>query len=237
MRRQLLVDDSLQSCPYLPGRVARMPLYRQFERLGLVEADEAFSLGERRVGRSLYTTACPTCQECRPLRVLTREFELSKSQRRVLSRWDERGRVEIGPPVCTDEKLALYNRHKFGRSLAASDDEPMEVLGYTSWLVESCFHTMEMRYFWMDRLIGVGIVDLGATSASSVYFYFDPDLEISRLSPGVFSTLQEIHFCRQTGREHLYLGLYVRDCSHLSYKAGYCPHERWADGDWRRVDR
>ena len=39
---------------------------------------------------------------------------------------------------------------------------------------------------------------------------------------------------RRTGRRWLYLGLYVEDCRHLSYKARYRPHERLVDGDWRR---
>ena len=75
------------------------------------------------------------------------------------------------------------------------------------------------------------------TSASSVYFYFDPDPEVSALSPGVFSVMQEIELCRQTGREHLYLGLYVGECRHLSYKANYHPYEMLRDGDWRRMQR
>jgi arginine-tRNA-protein transferase len=79
----------------------------------------------------------------------------------------------------------------------------------------------------------VGIVDLGKTAASSVYFYFDPSPEVSRLSPGVYSVLNEIVWCRQTGREHLYLGLYVSGCDRLDYKADYNPHERLVDGDWR----
>ncbi len=229
-----LVYDGLQKCPYLPGRVARMPLYRQLRRLTLEETDARLGTAERRVGGALYRTACPTCQACEGIRVLVPEFQPSKSQRRVLSRWDERGRVEIGAPVADQERVELYNRHKGGRGLAEPDDEPMTPLGYHGWLVQSCFLTVEMRYYWEDRLVGVGIVDLGRASASSVYFYFDPDPAIGKLSPGVYSALQEIDLCRRTGREHLYLGLYVPDSRHLAYKADYAPHERLRDGDWRR---
>ena len=85
--------------------------------------------------------------------------------------------------MAVDEtKLALYNRHKQARGLADADDVAMNALGYSAWLISSCFLTVEMRYWWRDRLVGVGIVDLGRTSASSVYFYFDPDE--SRRSPG-----------------------------------------------------
>jgi arginine-tRNA-protein transferase len=199
-------------------------------------ADQRFENGERRVGQALYRTECPTCQECKPLRLIVDAFRVSRSQRRILHRWQERGRVEVGPATVTEEKLALYNRHKFDRGLAQPGDPPMTAEGYAAWLVDSCFQTMEMRYTLDGRLVGVGILDLGRQAASSVYFYFDPDPDVARLSPGVFSTLQEIDFCRRTGRRYLYLGLYVEKCRHLNYKADYRPHERWLDGDWRRFD-
>jgi arginyl-tRNA--protein-N-Asp/Glu arginylyltransferase len=235
--REILVYDGFQSCPYLPGRVARMPLRRQLRPLDLEDADLRFAAGDRRVGGSLYRTTCPTCAECKPLRVLVDDFKPTKSQRRAANRWSGRGRVEYGPVTCSDEKLILFNRHKFERDLADPEqDPPMTSLSYMGWLGESCFHTMEMRYYLEDRLVGVGILDLGKEGASSVYFYFDPSPEVARLSPGVWSTLQEIEFCRRTGRKYLYLGLYVRDCTHLAYKAGYFPHERLVDGDWRRFE-
>lgn len=232
---QKLVYDGLQRCPYLPGRIARMPLYRQLKRLTLDETDERFANAERRVGTCLYRTACPTCTACQGIRIPVAEFEPSKSQRRASNRWGEDWRIETGPATFTPEKLELFNRHKQARGLTGDDDSLMTPLGYVSWLVHSCFHTVEMRYFHEGRLVGVGIVDLGRTAASSVYFYFDPDEALARLSPGVFSVLQEIELCKRTGREHLYLGLYVEDCRHLAYKSSYHPHERLRDGDWRRV--
>jgi len=234
---QKLVYDGLQRCPYRDGQVARMPLYRQLRRLTLAEADVRFANAERRVGACLYRTACPTCTSCEGLRVPVHDFKPSKSQRRVLNRWRDKVRIEYGPPTYSEAKLALFNKHKQQRDLVAGEDSLMTAIGYTSWLVHSCFPTMEMRYFYEDRLVGVGIVDLGERAISSVYFYFDPDPAFNRLSPGVYSALREIELCRITGRDYLYLGLYVGDCSHLSYKAQYRPHERLFDGAWRRVEK
>lgn len=233
---QKLVYDGSQSCPYLPGRVARMPLYRQLRRLTLAEADGRFANAERRVGACLYATACATCRACEGLRVPVADFAPSKSQRRLLNRWKDRVRIEYGAPTFSPEKLALFNQHKLERGLN-TDDELMTESGYVGWLVHSCFQTMEMRYYLDDRLVGVGIVDLGQTSLSSVYFYFDPDPSLAKFAPGNYSVLQEIELCRRTGRSWLYLGLYVAGCSHLNYKANYKPHERLFDGDWRRFER
>lgn len=234
MKREVLVYDGLQRCPYLRGRVARMPLFRQLEPLGLDDADARFASAERRVGQALYHTACPSCSECKGLRVLVDEFEPSRSQRRVLNRWPDNGRVLIGRPAVDDARLALFNKHKQERGLVEPGDEQMNALGYAGWLVQSCFQTIEMRYYLGDRLVGVGVLDVGRTSLSSVYFYFDPDPEVARFSPGTYSVLKEIEFCRRTDRRHLYLGLYVKDCRQLAYKATYNPHERLVDGDWRR---
>jgi arginine-tRNA-protein transferase len=231
--KSVLVYDGLQRCPYREGQVARMPLYRQLRALTLEETDGHLAQAERRVGTCLYRTACPTCRACEGLRIPVDEFRPTRDQRRVLARWQDRNRIEIGPATYTEEKLALFNRHKQRRGLVAADDDgEMTALGYSSWLVQTCTLTVEMRYFHDDVLVGVGLVDLGRESASSVYFYFDPDR--SDLSPGVFSVLSEIDLCRRTGRRWLYLGLYVEDCRHLSYKARYRPHERLVDGDWRR---
>lgn len=228
---QQLVYDGLQSCPYLPGKIARMPLYRQLRRLTLDETDARFATAERRVGNCLYQTACPTCQACEGLRIPIADFAPNKSQRRVARRWEGHGRVEMGPVAFDHAKLAMFNRHKQQRGLA-SDDAEMTALGYINWLVQSCVLTAEMRYYYDDELVGVGVVDLGKRAASSVYFYFEPSR--ADLSPGVFSVLREIELCRSTGRDYLYLGLYVEDCRHLAYKDQYQPNERLRDGDWRR---
>jgi len=236
VNRQVLVYDGLHRCPYLDGKVARLPLYRQLSPLGWDAADERFAAAERRVGRALYRIACPACTECKGIRVPVRDFRPSRSQRRVLNRWPEEGRIEVGQATVSRAKVKLFNLHKRVRGLAEPDDEPMSPEGYMGWLVHSCFDTIEMRYYLGSRLIGVGILDLGRIGASSVYYYFDTDPEVAQLSPGVYSALQELEFCRRSGRDYYYLGLYVEGCDKLSYKAQYRPNERLVDGDWRRFE-
>lgn len=234
MASERLVHDGLQPCPYRPGQVARMPLRQQLRLLSLEETDERFARSERRVGTCLYRTECPSCRACEGLRVPVREFRPSRSQRRVAKRWEGHSRVDVVPPSWSEEHLRLYNRHKGERGLRGADDGEMTAASYVGWLVQSCSLTVEMRYHYDERLVGIGVVDLGRASASSVYFYFDPDL--ADLSPGTWSALQEIELCRRTGREFLYLGLWVEDCGHLSYKASFRPHERLRAGSWLRSD-
>lgn len=232
-QREQIVHDEPEDCPYIEGQTARMPLRWQFRPTSGNEFDESLAAGDRRVGRMLYRTACPTCTACEPIRIPVRDFKPSKSQRRVIKK-NRDVVVETGPATFSEEKLALYNRHKRERGLAR-DERTMTRRGYEGWFVQSCTRTIDMEYRVDGRLIGCGILDLGALDTSSVYFYFDP--RESARSPGVFSVLMEVAWLRSQGGRHHYLGLYVEQCSHLSYKGAYYPHERLVDGDWRRVEK
>ncbi|MDP2308022.1 MAG: arginyltransferase [Pseudomonadota bacterium] len=227
-----VVWDQMEECPYLPGQVARLPLRLPPRLLTPEELDIRLELGERRSGRMVYRTQCPACTACEPLRVSVARFEPSSSQRRTWRRNRADVHVEVGDPELSDERLALYNRHKMERGLARSD-EPLGAAGYRAWLVDTCVHSKELRYYVGTRLIGVSILDIGRTSVSSVYHYFDPDE--ARRSLGVYSVLREIAWCEELGIEWYYLGLYVRDCVHLAYKGGYHPHQRRIAGEWADV--
>jgi arginine-tRNA-protein transferase len=229
--REELVYDEEQPCPYRDGMVSRLPHRWQRRMLSPVEFDQSLAEGDRRVGRMLYRTACPACVACEPLRIPVAEWQPSRSQRRVWRR-NEDLQVEVGPASFSEEKLALYNRHKSERGLARSE-EPMSRSSYERWFVLSCTRTVEMRYTLAGRLVGLGIVDVGQLDASSVYFFFDPDE--SRRSLGVMSVMAEIAWLKAQGGRFHYLGLYVEDCRHLVYKATYLPHERRIGGAWQRA--
>jgi len=230
--REQVVHDELEPCPYLDGRRARLPLRWQFEDLSPTEVDRALDQGDRRVGRMLYRTACPDCQACEPLRIPVDRFVPTRGQRRVARR-NQDVRVELGPAEFSAERLALYNRHKFERGLAQRES-PMTRSGYEGWFLRSCMRIREMRYLVGDRLVGVGILDVGERDSSSVYFFFDPDE--SRRSLGTWSTMVEIEWLRRRGGRYHYLGLYVADCRHLAYKGLFHPHERRVDGRWRAIE-
>jgi len=232
-QREQLVHDEVESCPYLEGQHARMPLRWQLERLSPAEVDASLARGDRRIGRMLYHTACPSCMACEPLRIPVESFQPTRSQRRVWRR-NADVRVDVGPAVFTEEKLALYNRHKLERGLS-KHERPMGERGYCGWFTETCMRTVEMRYTVGDRLVGVGILDVGERDTSSVYYFFDPD-EAWR-SLGVFSVMVELAWLLERGGRYHYLGLFVDGCQHLQYKATWFVHERLVDGQWRRFER
>lgn len=190
--------------------------------------DRLLEEGDRRSGRLLYRTRCPSCNACQPLRVPTGRFVATRNQRRVL-RHNEDIEVAIGAPQVDEARVNLYNRHRHERDLARSESQ-LTADQYRSWLVSSCVPTVEVAYRVGGELVAVSVLDVGQYAVSSVYHYFNPDH--ARRSLGVFSALWEIAWSRLNGRQWYYLGFYVEDCGHLSYKAGYFPHQRKIDGRW-----
>jgi len=239
MAGELVVHDALTECSYLPNRMARTPL--RYPTGGFVspeDFDECLAQGDRRSGLFLYRMMCPACRACEPLRLEVAEFRPNQTQRRVLRKGQERIHARLGEPGVSAERVALYNAHRVGRGLARNDRE-LGAQDYESFLVESCCQTCEIQYRLSDDpaapLIGVAVCDLGVTSLSAVYCYFDPEHE--RLSPGVFSVLTQLELCRAWGLRYLYLGLYIAESPHMNYKARYLPHERLIAGAWRRFER
>jgi arginine-tRNA-protein transferase len=227
--RFFVVSDSHEECPYLPGQTARLPLRMPLTALSADEFDALLADGDRRFGPFLYRTTCPSCDACEPIRVPIGRFQPTRSQARALKKNPDVD-VRVLAPEVTRRHLEIYNRHQLERGLSRTS-EPIGEAEYRLHLVQSCVETREVRYLVDGRMVALSILDLGRTAASSVYHAFDPDY--SARSLGVFSVLKEIALCKERGMKWYYLGLYVKDCRRLSYKAQYYPHERRIAGAWR----
>jgi arginine-tRNA-protein transferase len=231
---EVVVLDDEETCTYLPEKTARQPLRMPIRFLSRKELDARLEAGDRRYGRFLYNQKCPSCRACEAIRVDVAKFQPSRTQRRVKSKGDAIFRMEVGPVVCDDERVALFSKHETERGLRRRS-EAISAEGYARFLVDSCVQGFEMRYAVDGHLVGVAIVDRGEDALSAVYTYYDPTL--NKASPGVYSILAQIELCRQWGLRWLYLGLYVGACKELAYKADYIPHERRVDGAWTRFEK
>lgn len=233
---ELIVYDEPHACHYLPDQTARLPLRFPIRKLTAHELDQSFAEGDRRQGALLYRTHCPACVACEPIRVDVRAFRPSATHRRVLAAGDRAFDVTTARPSYSDEKLALYEKHKSGRGLDTGD-EPLDGRGYRAFLVDTCCDTIEIsvRDKATGALVAVALADRAATSLSAVYCHWDPAW--SRSSPGAYAILREMDLCRRWGLDWLYLGLYVMGNAHMAYKARWFPHERLVDGAWRRFER
>ncbi|MEJ2689103.1 MAG: arginyltransferase [Deltaproteobacteria bacterium] len=195
-------------CPYDKPYTA---FYRQAALCNLPEY--LFGLfmdaGYRRNGNSLYCMVCQECQHCVPIKIRPMEF--------------------VGPLCVSEERIALLQRFLVSRypekNSCARDY-------YAGFFLNSMTDTLEFRYSQGGRLIGVGIVDCGATWFNAVYFYFDPDF--SHLSPGTFNILTLIDHAGRCGLGDLYLGYWIDGLAAMSYKERFKPHYLLFDGIWQR---
>ena len=205
-------------CPYLPDNKARSEAYAVDQLEGAVY-ERLLTRGFRRSGRVVYRPRCRGCQECRQIRVPVGSFQPTRSMRRVMRR-NADVTVEEGRPAPDLEKFALYRRY-----LDAQHDESMarSYESFREFLYDSPLETCEFLYRLHGRLMGVSIADRLPLGLSSVYMYFDP--EFAERSPGTFSVLWEIDYCRLAGLAYYYLGFYVAGSSTMSYKARFRPNE------------
>lgn len=232
--KELLVHDAPYACPYLPGRTARLPMRLPSRALSPEELDARLGEGDRRHGPFLYRPSCDECTACEAIRVPTAELHSERAHGRVLAKGDRVFRIELGRPTVDDARIALYAKHKTGRHLTDGEAGALDWRGYESFLVDRCTSSLEMRYWDGERLAAVAIVDRGKVALSAVYCLWDPDYH--KLSLGTYSILKQVELCRRLGVPLLYLGLYVADNPHMSYKGRFRPHERLIDGQWRRFD-
>lgn len=226
---ELVVYDREQPCPYLRERISRLPLRLPSRPLTQVELDERLARGDRRQGFVLYKPNCPSCSACEAIRIDVAAYQPNTTQGRMLRRGDRELTMRVGPPSVDQRRVDIYNAHKAGRGLR-DGQPPIDTDGYRDFLVASCCDTFELSYWLGATLIGVAIVDRSETSLSAVYCCYDP--AYSRYGIGTYSILKQLELCRQWGLGHLYLGLYIAECSTMTYKARFLPHERLVGGHW-----
>jgi arginyl-tRNA--protein-N-Asp/Glu arginylyltransferase len=227
--QEIVVFDSPHPCSYLPGRTARLPYRHPVARLAPELFDQRLAEGDRRSGVFLYRTQCPQCRACQPIRLDVAKFQPDATQRRMQRRGDELLTVKIGPPIVDAQHVRLFNLHRDGRGLSR-DDAPLDKQSYAEFLTDTCCDTLELSYWHADELVAVAIADAGRESISAVYCYYDPAFR--PLSLGTYSVLRHIALCRDTGRRYLYLGFYIAESPHMSYKSRFRPNQRLIDGVW-----
>ena len=215
-------------CPYLDGLSACDQAFYWDPGQGKMSGTFYQDLMDhrfRRSGRVFYRPRCGTCDACTPIRMDTRAFTPSDSQRRVQRR-NADVRVRWATPRLDSEKLDLYRRYVTERH-GRDDPNPDSV---EEFLYDSPTETVEAVYRLEDRLIGVGICDVTPVALSTVYFYFDP--AEARRSLGVFSSLVEIETAKRLDLRFYYLGYWVPGSRKMEYKARLGPHELLGINGW-----
>jgi len=211
--KQYFVHSSID-CPY---GLSSLAVYHQaiFDSVPNFIMDLYLASGYRRNGNIIYNMHCNDCKECKPIRIDPEEFTVSRSQKRVWNK-NQDITVEIAPLACSDENLILLEKFLAAR-YPGRDSSALDY--YTGFFLNHITNTVEFRYWFESRLIGVAVVDLGSTWLNVVFFYFDPAEE--KRSPGTFNILYLIDFCRQKEIKFIYLGYWIEGVKSMSYKSKF----------------
>jgi arginyl-tRNA--protein-N-Asp/Glu arginylyltransferase len=228
---QLAITGSFP-CNYLPDQEERL-LIATDERLHNSEHyGWLMSQGFRRSGDQIYRPHCELCSACKSLRVLVKEFLLSKSQKRNIKK-NNLFTINI-----STEKKAIYyplyenyinTLHSDGSMFPATNDQ------YNSFI--SCNVTEQLYLeIWHDnQLISVAVTDVLKDALSAVYTFYHPDY--NKYGLGVFSILQQVYLAKDRQKNFLYLGYQIDDCKKMNYKDRYYPHQVLIENRWQTVNK
>lgn len=210
-------------CAYLPTETALLE-YRIITDLTSQHYEELLRRGWRRFGCEFFRPACPSCAQCRSLRIKLAAFTPSRSQQRTMQK-NAAIDVVVQVPTITDDHVRLYNAYH--ADMHRRKGWPLQktnAVGYARhYLLGAWGFACEFLYYEKDRLVGVGLADITPEALSSVYFFHDPAWRPR--APGVFSVLQQLAYARRHGLRYQYLGYWIAGNQSMAYKSQYRPHE------------
>ena len=190
-------------------------------------------MGFRRSGDHIYRPHCAKCNACVPSRVVTSEFQRSKSQERVWRRNGDLTITEVDTIDC-NEAYDLYRRYIEGRH-ADGDMYPPDRDQYSSFLNNGLGCTRYFEFRHDDKLIAILVTDQMLDGLSAIYTFYDPTEE--RRSLGTLAVLFQIEEARRLALDYVYLGYWIQNCGKMNYKARFGPLELLQEGSWQRREK
>lgn len=215
--------EEVERCEYL-SQENKQNMFFFAPPLSEEQVSALIAQGLRHFGNFWFKPACPNCSKCHGIRINCKEFNPSKSQRKLLRKNSDLT-FTLTNVTLDDEHLDLINRYH--RSQHENFQWRYQQFNMNSY-AESFLHHMPYAKEYQIRdtkgtLVGVGIVDITRTLQSSIYFFYDTSLR--NRSIGIWTILMEIALCQNEGRTWLHLGLFNEDARTLSYKNRFSPYD------------
>lgn len=219
-------------CSYLPGRVARSQVATPTHLIDHETYSDLVRAGFRRSGVFTYRPHCDTCHECQPVRVSVEQFRANRNQRRALARHAGLVAGERSM-IYREEHYQLYQRYQAARHQGGGMDQDSRDQ-YAHFLLQSHVNSRLIEFREGGTLRMVSIIDLLSDGLSSVYTFYDPDLQGASL--GTYSILWQIGQCQHLGHSYLYLGYWIRNSRKMAYKVNFRPLEVLRLGQWQPLE-
>lgn len=220
-------------CPYLKGRQERLIFARLDGMQPAALHNVLAHAGFRRSHNIVYRPDCEDCSACVPVRVRARDFQPTRSQRRVIAR-NKGLTASIIPASASAEHFQQFVRYQASRHADGSMAD-MDFDEYAAMVEDTPVETMLVEYRDAEgALCGVGLTDRLKDGLSMVYSFFEPDH--GRRSLGTFMILDHLRLSASLGLDYVYLGYWVGECSKMSYKTRFNPLEMLHRSGWQTFD-
>ena len=216
-------------CSYLPDVEARSQVATPAFLITPQVYSELVLHGFRRSGTFTYRPRCDNCRECTPVRIEIGDFRANRSQRRS---WKQHRNLDVSLHALEDheEYFPLYQHYQNTRHRdGGMDNDSREQ--YRSFLLQSHVDSMLVEFREAGVLRMVSVIDVLSDGLSSVYTFYDPDIEGS--SFGTFNVLWQIELCRKLELPFLYLGYWIKQSQKMAYKANFLPLQGLRNGIWQ----
>lgn len=224
-------------CPYLPGRTERKVFARLNGSLAQPLNEALTHSGFRRSQMIAYRPACEGCNACVSVRIVVSEFQVSRSQKRILKRNMDILRHEVTPEA-TREQFALLRAYLDSRH-AGGGMSDMGLFDYVAMVEETPVNTHIVEYRKQNpdgspgALMACALSDVLRDGLSMVYSFYHPGEDARSL--GTQMILDHIASARARGLPYVYLGYWIDGSAKMEYKARFRPLEALGAEGWARL--
>jgi leucyl-tRNA---protein transferase len=215
-------------CSYIDDEEAQPAFVHPLFEMTTGIYSELIAQGFRRSGDEVYSPYCSQCSACIPVRLKATEFIPSRSQKRCLQK-NSNTQVIIKSAEFEQAHFDMYLRYQAARHRDGSMFESSEE-DYVRFLKSSWCDTHFVEFSINGELAAIAVVDQLNNALSAVYTFFEP--KFSNYSLGVYAVLWQIEQAKQSHKEFLYLGFWIKQCKKMSYKSDYQPLQILRDKQW-----